>query len=103
MLVANEMNVNMRLKPALKIKLTTKARHTAMLMAIAVSTAGFGPATQAADFSFGVIGQAFSNNKSDPAAAENALRGALAESDTDNLAFVVNGIKTAAEPCTDQL
>ena len=94
----------MRLKPALKIKLTAKARHAAMLMAIAVSAAGFGPAAQAADFSFGVIGQAFSNNKSDPAAAENALRGALAESDADNLAFVVvNGIKTAAEPCTDQL
>ena len=58
----------------------------------------------AADFSFGVIGQVFDRNKGDAATAENALRTALAESDADNLAFVVvNGIKTAAEPCSDQL
>lgn len=73
-----------------------------MLMAIAAGAACFSLSAQAADFSFGVIGQAFM--RSDAAAADNALRTALAESDADNLAFVVvNGIKTATEPCTDQL
>jgi hypothetical protein len=54
---------------------------------------------EAADFSFGVIGQPFLHGNGD---AE--LRGALTESDADNLAFVVvNGIKSATEPCSDQL
>jgi hypothetical protein len=53
----------------------------------------------AADFSFGVIGQSFVRNT-----GEAALHNALAESDADNLAFVVvNGIKSANEPCSDQL
>jgi hypothetical protein len=53
----------------------------------------------AADFSFGVIGQAFMRND-----GETALRSALAESDADNLAFVVvNGIKSASESCGDRL
>lgn len=94
----------MKLKSAPKTKLDAIAHRIAVMLAIAASAALFSPSAQAADFSFGVIGQAFSINKSDPVAAENALRGALAESDADNLAFVVvNGIKTAAEPCTDQL
>jgi hypothetical protein len=74
-----------------------------MLLA-AVGAACFSLPAPAAEFSFGVIGQAFIANKANAAAAEGALRGALAESDADNLAFVVvNGIKTAAEPCSDQL
>ena len=59
-----------------------------------------GPAAQAQDrFEFGVIGHTFDANSD-----EAVLRQALAESDDDNLAFVVvNGIKAAGEPCTDTL
>lgn len=58
------------------------------------------PAAQAQDsFSFGVIGHSFSGSPD-----EGVLRRALDESDADNLAFVVvNGIKSAAEPCSDAL
>lgn len=50
-------------------------------------------------FHFGVIGHSFSGNPD-----EGVLRRALDESDADNLAFVVvNGIKSAAEPCSDAL
>ena len=50
-------------------------------------------------FQFGVIGHSF-DGKSD----ETVLRQAIRESDADNLAFVVvNGIKSATEPCTDEL
>ena len=46
----------------------------------------------------------FLHNNRDAVAAETALRSALTESDADNLAFVVvNGIKIATEPCSDQL
>ena len=61
--------------------------------------AGASTTARAADFSFGVIGQAFNRTN-----GETALQTALTESDADNLAFVVvNGIKSAKEPCTDQL
>ncbi|MFJ2986424.1 hypothetical protein ACIPF8_01055 [Collimonas sp. NPDC087041] len=54
---------------------------------------------ETATFSFGVIGHAFRNSSD-----ETALRNAIAETDADNLAFVVaNGIKAANEPCTDKL
>lgn len=58
------------------------------------------PATRAQDsFNFGVIGHSFSGNPD-----EGVLRRALDQSDADNLAFVVvNGIKSAAEPCSDAL
>jgi len=50
-------------------------------------------------FSFGVIGHAF-RKVSD----EALLRDAIASSDADNLGFVVvNGIKSAGEPCSDAL
>lgn len=50
-------------------------------------------------FYFGVIGHSFSGSPD-----EGVLRRALDESDADNLAFVVvNGIKSAAEPCSDAL
>jgi hypothetical protein len=53
----------------------------------------------AADFAFGAIGRAFEQHD-----GETALRNALAQSDADDLAFVVvNGIKSAAEPCGDDL
>jgi hypothetical protein len=53
---------------------------------------------QPAEFSFGVIAQ------SHKAADETDLRAAIAETDKDNLAFVVaNGIKSGAEPCSDDI
>lgn len=52
---------------------------------------------QPAEFSFGVIGDAF-REKSE----EAALREAIAASDRDNLGFVVvNGLKSRAEACTE--
>lgn len=58
------------------------------------------PAAIAQDsFQFGVISHAFGAN-----AGQATLRAALIESDADNLAFVVvNGIKSASEPCSDAL
>ncbi len=56
-------------------------------------------AAQPADMSFGVIGHTFRK-----AADEALLRQAISESDADNLGFVVvNGIKSASEPCSDAL
>jgi hypothetical protein len=53
----------------------------------------------AAEISFGVISPATT-----AAQEEAGLRTAIRHSDADNLGFVVvNGIKTAAEPCSDQL
>jgi hypothetical protein len=50
-------------------------------------------------FSFAVI-----TSPVKAATDENALRNAIAETDADNLAFVVaNGIKSLNEPCTDSL
>ena len=50
-------------------------------------------------FSFGVISQVGINGADDA-----RLKEAIALSDADNLAFVVvNGIKSASEPCTDKL
>ena len=49
--------------------------------------------------SFGVIGHAFRKS-----ADEALLRRSIAETDADNLGFVVvNGVKAADEPCTDAL
>ncbi|TWC71304.1 hypothetical protein [Herbaspirillum sp. SJZ099] len=51
------------------------------------------------DFAFGMISHAFAGG-----GGEEALRQAIAETDADNLAFVVvNGIKSSAEPCDDAL
>lgn len=50
-------------------------------------------------FSFGMISHAGTAGEEQP-----LLRDALARTDADNLAFVVvNGIKSAGEPCTDKL
>lgn len=50
-------------------------------------------------FSFGVFAQALQSD-----VGNNALKLAIAESDADNLAFVVaNGIKAAQEPCTENV
>jgi len=56
-------------------------------------------ATQAHEFNFGVIGEVIATpNDAAP------LAQAIAESDADNLAFVVaNGFKRTDEPCSDQL
>jgi hypothetical protein len=49
--------------------------------------------------SFGVIGHTFRKSPD-----ESLLRRAIAESDADNLGFVVvNGMKSAGEPCSDTL
>ncbi len=58
------------------------------------------PATaQPNEFSFGVIGHSFKT-----ASDESALREAIAETDEDNLAFVVaGGIKSSKDACTDAL
>lgn len=54
---------------------------------------------QPVEFSFGVIGHSFKT-----AADEAILRAAIAETDDDNLAFVVaNGIKAGSEACSDAL
>ncbi len=57
------------------------------------------PAAQAADFNFAVIGQTISA-RNDP----SPLVQAIADSDADNVAFVIaNGFKRADEACNDQL
>jgi hypothetical protein len=54
---------------------------------------------QPAALSFGVIGHTFRKS-----ADEELLRRAIAETDADNLGFVVvNGVKSAGEPCSDTL
>ena len=51
------------------------------------------------EFSFGVIDHPFKATTS-----ESLLQDAIAETDSDNLAFVVvNGIKANAEPCSDEI
>ncbi|NUU01228.1 hypothetical protein [Herbaspirillum robiniae] len=51
------------------------------------------------DFAFGMISHAFAGGN-----GEEVLRKAIAETDADNLAFVVvNGVKSASEPCDDAL
>jgi hypothetical protein len=101
-----------RMMPEMKLEAIMRGRSPT-LRAIAAGVAhiiltlglgfGLGTPAQATDFSFGVIGRPFVHNKND-ASAESALHDALDESDADNLAFVVvNGIKTASEPCSDQL
>lgn len=56
-------------------------------------------ANESRGFSFGVFAQSLQSDL-----GNNALKLAIAESDADNLAFVVaNGIKAAQEPCTDDV
>jgi hypothetical protein len=67
----------------------------AMMMAIQAAPAWAQPDA----LSFGVIGHAFRKT-----ADETQLRRAIAETDADNLGFVVvNGMKSASEPCSDTL
>lgn len=62
------------------------------------------PAALAAEFNFGAIGAVAGSGAGSSAGIDQALRRALQQSDADNLAFVVvNGIKSAAEPCSDQI
>lgn len=57
----------------------------------------FAHSAESARFSFGVIAQSVPSD-----IGNSALRQAIAESDADNLAFVVaNGVKAVNEPCTD--
>ena len=67
----------------------------AMLMAAQAAPARAQPEA----LSFGVIGHAFRKTADD-----TLLRRAIAETDGDNLGFVVvNGMKSASEPCSDTL
>jgi hypothetical protein len=71
---------------------------TALLIS-ATATLSSPVSAQAMDFSFGVIGQVIKTPHDDSPLAQ-----AIAESDTNNLAFVVaNGFKRADESCSDQL
>jgi hypothetical protein len=75
--------------------------HRCAAMALLVLLLGGGSSGASAQnsFQFGVIGHAFASGHD-----ETILRKALADSDADNLAFVVvNGIKSAGEPCSDTL
>jgi hypothetical protein len=81
--------MKLRLKP-----LRALVFASAVLISTTLQTA-----TAQDSFQFGVIGHSFSGN---PDGA--VLSKALSESDADNLAFVVvNGVKSAAEPCSDTL
>lgn len=85
------MKMNMKRSRALA-DVVIKAAISALLLSAAT--------TWAQDsFQFGVIGHSFSGSPD-----ESVLRNSLNQSDADNLAFVVvNGIKSAGEPCTDAL
>jgi len=75
-------------------------KHVApLLMAFALLQPFFAHSTQSSPFSFGVIAKPFK-----AAAGENMVRGAVTESDADNLAFVVaNGVKAGDESCSDEV
>lgn len=69
------------------------------ILACSVALLTCSAAAQPNEFSFGVITHPFQAT-----ADESILREAIAETDADNLAFVVaNGIKSANEACTDAL
>jgi hypothetical protein len=70
-----------------------------VLLACAVFFAPSSAVARSEKFSFAVIAHAFTKTSD-----ELALRSAIAETDADNLAFVVaNGIKSSTEPCTEQV
>ncbi|KAF1042371.1 MAG: hypothetical protein GAK35_02744 [Herbaspirillum frisingense] len=72
---------------------------TALLACTALTLAARPASAAAQDFAFGVISHAFAGSN-----GEEVLRQAITETDADNLAFVVvNGIKSASEPCDDAL
>lgn len=75
-------------------------KHVApLLMAFALLQPLFAHGTQSSPFSFGVIAKPLKAT-----AGENMVRDAIAESDADNLAFVVaNGIKAGDESCSDEV
>lgn len=76
-----------------------KSRLSGSLFACCLMLHPWPALSQTNPFSFGVIGPAFKTTGD-----ESVLRDAIAETDADNLAFVVaNGIKSSAEPCTDRL
>jgi hypothetical protein len=94
-------------------------RVVQLLLVLAGGCANAAGAAESNGFSFGVIGHTATpainltsaNNPSSAiiptsaqAAQDKVLREAIRASDADSLAFVVaNGIKAAAEPCSDQL
>lgn len=81
------------------IRYLARSATASLWLLIPVLTPAFVSASaQPSDFSFGVIAEARIANDG------SALARAIADSDIDNLAFVVvNGFKRADEPCTDQL
>ncbi|WP_156226399.1 hypothetical protein [Herbaspirillum chlorophenolicum] len=69
------------------------------LLAVAAALAAWPASAAPQDFAFGMISHAFAGGS-----GEEPLRRAIAETDADNLAFVVvNGIKSPSEPCDDAL
>lgn len=71
----------------------------ACLLACAALSHGIAAQAAPMEFSFAVIDNAFPAQQ-----ADDGLRAALSETDLRNPAFVVvNGIKSAAEPCSDAL
>ena len=104
------------------LRMLRAVRAGQLLLVLAGACATAAGAAESNGFSFGVIGHtatpainvSSANNPSNPssaitptsaqAAQDKALREAIRASDADSLAFVVaNGIKAAAEPCSDQL
>lgn len=83
-------------------RMRNRAGGVALMIFFLAGAAGSIPlvaAAQSGSFSFGVISHAGAATPD-----EAALREAIIATDNDSLAFVVvNGIKTAAEPCTDKL
>jgi hypothetical protein len=70
-----------------------------LLLMFAVFLAPSSASARIDNFSFGVIAHGFTKSQD-----ESLLRTALEDADAENLAFVVaNGIKSKAEPCTDQI
>jgi hypothetical protein len=69
------------------------------LLATGLALHALSPLAAPNEFSFGVIA-----HPAQGAADEAVLREAIADTDADNLAFVVaNGIKAASEPCSDSV
>ncbi len=70
-----------------------------LLMTFALLHPLFAHSTQSSPFSFGVIAKPLK-----AVTGENMVRDAIAESDADNLAFIVaNGVKAGDESCSDEV
>ncbi|HEX2531144.1 MAG TPA: hypothetical protein VHK70_06690 [Burkholderiaceae bacterium] len=81
------------------MKYAARKRIARLLLVCGAYAFIFSATAQPKEFSFGVIGHSFQVSPE-----ESILHQTIAETDDDNLAFVVaNGIKTDSEPCSDDL